>query len=236
MEIKILFNNKRLNRQFLVGWGISCLVGSNILFDTGEEWGCLFGNMDRMGVSIDGIEAVVISHEHFDHTGGLWELLRRKPRLDLYICSGLSRGFKDRVKLYGCNMIEVDSFAQIAGDVYTTGQMEASHGVEGIPEQALVLDTAKGLTVVTGCAHPGIIAVVERARANLKKDVRMVIGGFHLLGEPGEKIRAISNRLRDLGVRSVGPAHCTGDDAESIFRKSYQENFIDITVGKTIEV
>jgi len=237
VKIKILFDNKRINNTFFLGWGVSYLIEDTILFDTGEKASYLFNNMDRMDVKINNIKTVVISHEHFDHTGGLWEILRENPGLDLYICPGFNQGFKDKAKLYGCNMVEVGgSFTRIADSVYTTGQIEMMYSFGYIAEQSLVLDTAKGLTIVTGCAHPGIINIVERVKENVKKDIHLVMGGFHLLDEPLKKIKEVNNKLRELGVQCIGPAHCTGEDAAKIFKESYMENFIDIKVGKTIEV
>jgi 7,8-dihydropterin-6-yl-methyl-4-(beta-D-ribofuranosyl)aminobenzene 5'-phosphate synthase len=238
MEIKILFDNKRVNNIFFLGWGVSYLIEDRILFDTGEEPGCLLHNMSVMGVAMNDIKAVVISHDHFDHTGGLWEILRGNPGIDLYICLGLSRGFKDRARSYGCNIVEVGggSFTPIADSIYTTGQMEMMHGFGRIAEQSLVLDTPKGLTIVTGCAHPGIISIVKRVKENIKKDIHLVMGGLHLLDEPARKIKEVNKRLRELGVQNIGPSHCTGEDATEIFKESYRENFIDIEVGKTIEV
>ncbi|HNS14072.1 MAG TPA: MBL fold metallo-hydrolase, partial [Syntrophorhabdaceae bacterium] len=101
---------------------------------------------------------------------------------------------------------------------------------------SLVLDTDNGLTIVTGCAHPGIINIVERVKENIKKDIYLVMGGFHLLDEPVIKIKEVNNTLRELGVHNIGPSHCTGEDAIEIFKESYRENFIDIRAGKTIEV
>ncbi|MCX5808140.1 MAG: MBL fold metallo-hydrolase [Proteobacteria bacterium] len=236
MEIKILFDSKRRSRKFLIGWGVPYLIENRILFDTGEDSGCLFNNMDHMGVKINDIETIVISHDHFDHTGGLWDVLQAKPGLDVYICPGFSREFKNKAKSYGCNLIEVDSFTRIADNIHTTGQIEATYGLDYIAEQSLVLDTDKGLTIVTGCAHPGIINIVERVKENAKKDIHLVMGGFHLLDESVEKIIKINNKFNELGVQYVGPAHCTGEDAIKIFKESYRENLIDIQVGRTIEV
>ena len=191
---------------------------------------------DCMDVKMDNIETIVISHDHFDHTGGLWDILRGKPGLDVYICPGFSQEFKNKAKSYGCNLIEVDSFTRIADNIHTTGQIEATYGLDCIAEQSLVLDTDKGLTIVTGCAHPGIINIAERVKENVKKDIHLVMGGFHLLDESVRKIKEANNKLRELGVQCIGPAHCTGEDATRIFKELYRENFIDIAVGKTIEV
>jgi 7,8-dihydropterin-6-yl-methyl-4-(beta-D-ribofuranosyl)aminobenzene 5'-phosphate synthase len=218
------------------GGGVSYLIGNKILFDTGEAPGCLFNNIDRMGIKIKDIEAVVISHDHFDHTGGLWEMLQKRPGVDLYICAGFSQDFKDKLKPYTCRVIEVNSFTKIADGIYTTGQIDEARGPDYIAEQALVLETEKGLTIVTGCAHPGIITTVERVKDQTKKDIYLVMGGFHLLDNHNRKLLDINNRLRELGVQCVGPAHCSGEDAESIFKKSYKKNYIYVAVGRIIEV
>jgi 7,8-dihydropterin-6-yl-methyl-4-(beta-D-ribofuranosyl)aminobenzene 5'-phosphate synthase len=236
MEIKILFDSKRLSRTFLAGWGVSYLIGNRILFDTGEKSSCLFNNMDRMDVKIHDIETVVISHDHFDHTGGLWDILRGKQGLDLYVCPGFSREFKNKAKTNGCNLIEVNSFMKIADGIYTTGQIEERCGLDYIAEQALVLETEKGLTIATGCAHPGIIKIVEYVMDHINGKIHLVMGGFHLLDDPVRKIKQVNSKLKALGVRYVGPGHCTGEDAAKIFKESYKENFIDIKVGRTIEV
>ncbi|MBP6940761.1 MAG: MBL fold metallo-hydrolase [Syntrophorhabdaceae bacterium] len=237
MKIKILFENKRISNAFFLGWGVSYLIEDRILFDTGERWDSLLNNMNVMGVAMNDIKTVVISHEHFDHTGGLWGILRKNHGLDLYICQGFDRRFKDKAKLYGCNIVEIgDSFTRITDNIYTTGQAGTAPGFGYIVEQSLVLDTDKGLTIVTGCAHPGIMNIVERVREHIKKDIYLVMGGFHLLDELAVKIKEVNNTLRELGVRNIGPSHCTGEDAIEIFRRSYGDNFINIMAGKTIEV
>lgn len=75
MEIKVVFNNDVINNIFSNGWGFSCLVDKRVLFDTGEKSEYLFHNMKQMNIDPANIEKVVISHDHWDHTGGLWDLL-----------------------------------------------------------------------------------------------------------------------------------------------------------------
>ena len=54
------------------------MVNGKVLFDTGEDAGSLLDNMSRMKVNIARLKAVVVSHEHWAHTGGLWEILKKK--------------------------------------------------------------------------------------------------------------------------------------------------------------
>lgn len=236
MEIKILFDSKRLNRKFFMGWGVAYLINGQVLFDTGERSSYLLSNMDHMGINISDIKAVVISHDHWDHTNGLWDLLKERPGLDLYVCPGFSSKFKNKAKSYVCDIVEVDSFTKITDGIYTTGQIEGIYNADYIVEQALVLETDKGLTIMTGCAHPGIIKIVEYVTANIKKNIYLIMGGFHLLNKSVSEIKNINDTFQQLGIGHVGPAHCTGEEAIAIFKASFKANCIDIKVGKTIEV
>jgi 7,8-dihydropterin-6-yl-methyl-4-(beta-D-ribofuranosyl)aminobenzene 5'-phosphate synthase len=155
----------------------------------------------------------------------------RTPGSDLYICGGFNGGLKNKARSYGCNITEVDSFAQITDNIYTTGQMEAACGFYRIAEQSLVLDTDKGLTIITGCAHPGIIDIVEYVMERTQKEIHAVIGGFHLLDNHVTQIKYTINAFKALGVRYVGPSHCTGEIAERLFQEAYRKNFIDIRRG-----
>ena len=119
----------------------------------------------------------------------------------------------------------------IAADAMLTGEM----GIQ-IKERALILKTAKGLVVVTGCSHPGIVPMVERAREVGKADIHLVFGGFHLLQQSESDIKKIIARFRELGVDNVGAAHCMGDAAISLFRQAYGPNFINMGVGRIIDL
>jgi len=236
MEIKILFDSKRLNRKYSMGWGISYLINDQVLFDTGERSSYLFGNMKQMGINISDIKAAVISHDHWDHTNGLWDLLKRNPDLDLYMCPDFSQQFRNKLEKYDCTIIEAKSFMSITDGIYTTGQIEGMYHSDYIAEQALVLETDKGLTIMTGCAHPGIIKIVEYVTANIKKNIYLIMGGFHLLKKSVSEIKNINDTFHQLSIEHIGPSHCTGEEAFAIFQESFKANCIDIKVGKTIEV
>jgi 7,8-dihydropterin-6-yl-methyl-4-(beta-D-ribofuranosyl)aminobenzene 5'-phosphate synthase len=236
MEIKILFDSKGVNRKFRIGWGISYLINGQVLFDTGERSSYLFRNMDSMGINISDIKSVVISHDHWDHINGLWDILRERPGLDIYVCSGFSKEVRNKLEKYKCTIIEAESFMRIADGIYTTGQIEGMYNMNYIAEQALVLETDRGLTIVTGCAHPGIIKIVEYVTDNIKNNIHLIMGGFHLLKKSVSEIKDINSTFQQLGIEHIGPSHCTGEEAIGIFKESYKTHCIDIQVGKIIEV
>lgn len=236
MQIKILFDSVALDSRFLTGWGVSYLIDGKILFDTGEKSRSLFRNMENMGAKISDLKIVVISHDHWDHRGGLWGILRENPKLKVHACPNFSKRFKNKVKSYGAQLIEVDKFTSISKNVYTTGEIGGRYAFRYMPEQALVLKTRKGVTILVGCAHPGIVKIIENVKQNISGNIYFVLGGFHLMGKHKKTITPIVNRFRQLGIKKIAPTHCTGKNALALFKKEYSNGFIEVKVGQIIEV
>ena len=105
-----------------------------------------------------------------------------------------------------------------------------------IKEQALIVDTAEGLIVITGCAHPNVADMAEQAQVYLGKDIYLLMGGFHLGGRSDAEIQAIIQRLQALGVKKLAPSHCTGDKAMRMFHEAWGDDFIEGGLGAIIEV
>ncbi|MDD1770177.1 MAG: MBL fold metallo-hydrolase [Methanomassiliicoccales archaeon] len=80
-------------------------------------------------------------------------------------------------------------------------------------EQAVYLATRKGLVVIAGCAHHGIVNIVTHARKATGGKVYMVLGGFHLANATAERVRKTMDQLKNLGVERIAPMHCTGFEA-----------------------
>jgi len=237
MQIKIIFDSDVLDSRLAAGWGFSCLIDGRILFDTGEKPGYLFNNMKFMGIDTLDIEAVVISHEHWDHSGGLWGLLKKRKRLKVYSCPGFSRRFKDKVLKAGGILQEADEFTRITDNTYVTGEIPARYKGKYIAEQAFAIQTESGIVVITGCCHPGIIGIIERVREGFPKEkIKMVFGGFHLMDKDKREVKIIAEKLKGMGVKKIGPAHCTGHDAQMIFKQSYGDKFLSIKAGQVFEV
>jgi len=172
---------------------------------------------------------VVLSHAHSDHTGGLGALLDAFPaaavRPTVYVPAAFpasfKRGMRSRTRL-----VEVTGPREVAGGIHTTGEVGA-----GLVEQALVVETREGTVVVTGCAHPGVVEMVRRAREQLEGPVAWVVGGFHLGGAPETRIAGIIQELRGLGVRRVAPCHCTGDRAREMFAAAFADAYAAAGAG-----
>ncbi len=252
MRIKVIFDKDALDKALLfrrdegvcspdknlhTGWGVSFLIDDRILFDTGEKGEWLIENMRSLGIDIKKIEAVVISHDHWDHTGGLWEILKVRKGLTVYACPGFSKAFKDKAKEAQAELIEIKKPAEISENIFVTGEIAGAYHGKYMPEQAIILKTKNGLTVITGCAHPGVLKMVEKAKARFPAEpVYLVLGGFHLMESDKRAIEIVVENFKRMNILKAGPTHCSGGAAEDIFKKYYEGNFVPIKAGHQIEV
>ena len=233
LTITILYDNKPFDERLKTKWGFSALIeneGHSLLFDTGGDSPTLLNNMRALGIDPGSIQALLLSHPHEDHTGGIEGILRENDSLPVYLLPSFPTAFKRN--LSGRTEVrEVKAGQEIARGMYTTGEMG-----EEIPEQALVIQTSQGLVVITGCAHPGIVNVIRKASELFKETVVAALGGFHLKSKGAPEIKAILSDFRGLGVRYAAPSHCTGKRAISLFKKEYRENLIRSGAGKVVQI
>jgi len=230
--ITVVFDNNRYAEGLTTSWGFSCLVTGmekTILFDTGGSPSVLSANMNALGIDPAGIDIVVLSHNHGDHVGGLGSVLEENPGITVYLPASFSADFKGSVRGYGASVVEVSEPLRICEDVHSTGELGTA-----VREQSMVIETEKGLVIITGCAHPGIVEIVEKAKELFGDDVLLVMGGFHLGGMNVRRLESIISGFRGLGVARVGPCHCSGDDAKRLFREAYGDRFINVGVGTVI--
>ena len=233
INITVVCDNNSYNEGLETGWGFSCVVRGferTMLFDSGPA-GSLLVNMEKLEVEPGCIDTVILSHIHPDHTGGLGSFLEKNPDVTVYLTESFPKRFKEKVQGYGAKVVEVVQPIRICENVHSTGQLG-----KWIKEQALIIRTKKGLIVITGCAHPGIVKIVNAAKDLLKEDVLFVMGGFHLEWAGKGKIEKIISTFQQLGVRYAGPSHCTGTKARKLFEEHFGENYINIGAGKVITI
>ena len=232
MRLAMVYDNRSLYPHLAPKWGFACLVGDDLLFDTGGDGRTLLSNMAQMGIDPAGIGTVVLSHAHGDHTGGLAGLLATGVRPTVYVPRSFPARFKAGVRSL-TTLIEVHEPMEIRPGIHTTGEVGRR-----IVEQTLAVETGEGLVVVTGCAHPGVVEMVRRAQSVGVRLPRpyLVLGGFHLGGMSRRQVERIIADFRQLGVQRAAPCHCTGDRAMRIFAEKYGEDFISVGVGGVITI
>ena len=230
IRFTILYDNYVYFQGTRADWGFSCLIEGTeqtILFDTGLYPNILLQNIEQLNVDIGEIDVIVISHNHGDHTGGLFTILDQNPNVVVYLPQSFPNDFVQNVQNRGAQVVLVDDSVSICNSVYSTGEMGSR-----IREQSLVLDTSEGLIVITGCSHPGIVRIVQRAKEIIDEDISIVFGGFHLMEYSDGAIQGIVEDFRNLSVQRCGPTHCTGDHQIQLFREAYGDHFVQMGVGR----
>ncbi len=233
VKVAVVVDNYDFN-GYETAWGISVLVetGNNhvILFDTGPSPSILRENLAKLGYSLSDIDYVVISHEHHDHCGGLEAF--KNMGLRVYVPLRASEALKDYVKSLGLALIEVNDTVNLVDNIYVIGELY------GPPwEQALAVNVSgKGLVIIVGCAHPGILSIVKKACKDLHAKPYIVLGGFHLAGASESRIEKIASELAEIVTYKIYPIHCSGDGFRRFLEKRFPEKYGDGHVGLVIRV
>jgi 7,8-dihydropterin-6-yl-methyl-4-(beta-D-ribofuranosyl)aminobenzene 5'-phosphate synthase len=234
ITLTVVYDNDAYTPGLKTAWGFGCLIEGlekTILFDTGGDAPTLLANMRALEVDPQEVELVVLSHIHSDHTGGLEDFLQRNGQVTVWAPASFPQRVEKAVVRQGADVVRVHEPQSICDGVYSSGEMGRS-----IVEQALVLDTQKGVVVVTGCAHLGIADMVARAHEVVKGELLLMVGGFHLGSASRQRIKGIISSFRDMGVRYVGPTHCSGERAKRLFKEEYGDHYLEVGVGRVIRL
>ena len=229
LAVRIVYDNYPFDKKLQTAWGFACVVTGlekAILFDTGGDGRILLANMRACGMEPGEIDAVVLSHIHGDHTGGLGAFLEANSRVTVYVPKVFPEGVKREVRKMGASVVETDAPSKICSGARTTGVLDG-----GIPEQELYLKGPRGLIVITGCAHPGIVEIVKAAKAHAGTRPDTVMGGFHMAGVSQSKVQSVIQAFKDMGVAQVAPSHCSGDGTRKQMKEAFGEGYLPAGAG-----
>lgn len=235
-------------------WGFSALIegdGHRVLLDTGARPDTVLQNAKMLNIDLSTVQDVILTHNHWDHVGGLIalrkELMKQNPSAmsRVHVARGIfySRPGpngeqnqmiekKTEYEATGGKFIEHDQAGEIFPGAWVTGpvprttqehnwpsnaKVQTPAGVmeDNIPEdQSLVLNTPKGLVVITGCGHAGIINILTFAREKFPDEpVQAVIGGLHLYPATDQQLDWTADQMKEFKVSNLIGAHCTGIEA-----------------------
>lgn len=234
VTVSIIYDNYVYKKGLTSDWGFSVLImglEKEVLFDTGTKPGLFESNFNELGFDWNGIDILVLSHEHGDHTGGIKALANHRQNIPVIFPYSFSDHFKAWMTEMHLIPMTVKEPAMICNHLYTSGQFD-----QPTPEQALVLDTGKGLVVITGCSHPGIIEMLKTISTDFRKNVYMVFGGFHLMNKTKAEISDIISEMKSLGVEKCGATHCTGEMQIGMFKEAFGDDFVELGVGNEIKI
>ena len=209
-RITIIYDNTAWQKSLSADWGFACLVearGKKILFDTGAKGPLLLTNMQALQIDPRTIDSVFISHGHWDHTGGLTDFLRIQPVGVYFPRSCQNNGLPPE-------SVPVKDPLEIYPGIHTTGEL---NGIE----QSLVIREGNGVVVVSGCAHPGVEAILAAAASFGR--IRALVGGLHGF----DNFPLIEN------LEAVCPTHCTRHVKEIEVR--FPDKFISGGAGRILE-
>ncbi len=231
VTITVLYDNIVTRPGTRADWGFSCLIQGlekTVLFDTGADAEVLLANMGAMLIGLEEIDVVVLSHDHGDHTGGLGGIVAGNPDVTVYYPASFAQQSVAPAREAGATLVPSDSVVSPCPGLTVTAPT-------GDPaESAVLIETAEGMVLVTGCAHPGIAEMVASAVDLAGHPVFAVLGGFHLRSQSAVQVDHVGEGLEALGVERCGPAHCTGDSATARLREAFAGGFIEMGVGAVL--
>jgi 7,8-dihydropterin-6-yl-methyl-4-(beta-D-ribofuranosyl)aminobenzene 5'-phosphate synthase len=221
---------------YLKSFGFSLLIEvdhQKVLFDTGTKKKILLKNLVNYGVKPSEINAVILSHNHYDHTNGLSGILKHNPDVPVYV----HKYWKKPVKKIGDsfphkNMIFVEKggvIREIGNNIYNTNAyMSPDYG--GIYEQACYIKAKDSFILICGCCHPGLNNFLgDREFLGIPdKSPLHIIGGFH-----GFKFDDENAHLLNRYLQSIVVCHCTKNI--KVYKGQFREQCFIGTVGKTLK-
>ena len=253
------------------GWSVYLETEhGNFLFDTGAGK-TIINNAQQFGKDMTEIEGIILSHHHYDHTGGLLSVLEHTGKVKVYAHPKLfksSYSVRDGAERYigiphrhelleskGAEFIFNTGFTEIAPGIMLSGEVPRKTSFEKgdpslklkcengyiqdsvIDDQTLIINSSKGLVIILGCSHVGIINIINYALAKTgQKHIHTIFGGTHL-GPADEEAKTKSiSALKEFDIEKIGTSHCTGLETSLRVFQEFGERFFFCNVGTVIEV
>lgn len=278
MELTALIENQSQNKKLKSQHSLALLLrvlDKTYLIDTGKD-DKFIQNAQQMGIDLTKIDGVILSHNHFDHVGGLDALMKLNPNLQIYakeelfqetylkklfvkIPIGMKRKIQAQYKhhfhffkteLALTQYVKLHSI-QVTNETYfmynptLTVKKDERYSADNFDHELFVtVESDHEVVIISSCSHNGIINIVENVQQKYPdKQIRSVIGGFHMMGFGFKKlgcepnfIKEVAHILDQVSVDKVYTCHCTGPAAYSIIHEEIGDRIGYFSTGDTIKL
>lgn len=268
LNITTLVENTIRKTGLLGEHGLSFWIEADthrIIFDTGYGK-ALLHNANSLGIDLSMAEKLVLSHGHYDHTGGIPDLLNLNTQINSYLHpDALGKKYTSREK--GTANIGISEKSEemllsesleleinrepikIVEGIWLTGEIPRINPFENTggkffqdeelnivdplnDDQALFIDTPKGIVIILGCAHSGVINTIEHiAKLADTEKIYAVFGGMHLVHAKRDRLDKTVQKLIDYDIQIIGPCHCTGWKAIAYLWEHFPGHCVECAAG-----
>lgn len=266
LKVHVLTNNTVRKRSLLAEHGLSLLIETSdkkLLFDTGQS-SVFIHNANKLGLSLTDIDAIILSHGHYDHCGGLinfdnppniylhQDILFKKYRkkesyIDIGVPFDMNR-FKDKL-IFNNKPLFIDEGVLLSGEIPCINDFENKNNKfyikrDGVmiednilDEQMLIIEEKEKIAIFLGCSHRGVINSVSHAKKLFpNKGISLLVAGMHLENVSSNYLNKVISSLKQFSIDMIVPLHCTGNHAINELKKNFGKRCKILNAGDKIEI